>query len=277
MGFNDFLKFLLSSLIFTSFYNNPTNAQKCTVVNNTFSSGEELTYLISYNWFFVWTEVGQVKLSIENSEYNGIPSYKITGNGKTFESWDWFFKVRDTYQCQLDTQTMKPLYFRRDIQEGSYLQYEAYDFNLKKNIAISSRKVNNNPEKSDTISINECVFDVLSAFTYAHNIDFEKNKPGEAIQISVILDEEIYNIYFRYLGIEHLKIKHFGEFECIKFTLLLIEGALFKEGENMAIWVTNDKNHLPVYIETPIIIGSIKAIVTNIKGNKYPLSSLKSK
>jgi len=258
--------------LFFSIYN-LINAQNCTSINSTFKSGEELTYVISYNWFIVWTEVGEVKMTIENSDYKGIPTYKLSGFGNTYSSWDWFFKVRDKYQCQIEKQTMKPLFFRRDIQEGTYNHYETYDFDFKNNSTISIHKVNQNPEGIDTIKINGCVFDVLSAFLFARNIEFNKYKPGDIVPISVILDQKIYNIYFKYLGIEKLKVKYAGEFECIKFSLLLIEGELFKEGDNMTVWVSNDKNHLPVYIESPIIIGSVKARIANIKGNRYPFTS----
>jgi hypothetical protein len=51
----------------------------------------------------------------------------------------------------------------------------------------------------------------------------------------------------------------FGKFRCIKFKASLISGTIFKEGEEMTVWVTDDKNRLPLYIEAPIIIGSIRA------------------
>jgi hypothetical protein len=275
MLFNKHFRFQLFALVLMFSLFNFVDAQKCSSKNTTFKSGEELSYVISYNWFIVWAEVGEIKMTIENSEYNGIPTYKMSGSGNTYDNWDWFFKVRDKYQCQIDKQTMKPLYFRRDIQEGSYNHYETYNFDFINNTAVSIHKVNKNPEKTDTLRIHGCVFDVLSAFLYARNIEFTKYKPGDIIPISVILDQEIYNIYFRYIGIENLKVKHAGEFECIKFSLLLIEGELFKEGENMVVWVTNDKNHLPVYIESPIIIGSVKARISGIKGNRYPFASFK--
>jgi hypothetical protein len=250
-------------------------AQRCISTNSTFKTEEELTYVISYNWFFVWTEVGEVKLAIHDSEYNGIPAYQIIGTGKTYDNWDWFFKVRDKYQCEVDKQTMKPLFFRRDIKEGNYNHYETYNFDFKNKVAVSSHKVNTNPEKTDTVKIHDCVFDVLGAFLYSRNLEFNKFKPGDTFPISIILDQEIYNISFRYVGIENLKVKYAGEFECIKFSLSLIEGEMFKEEDKMNIWITNDKNHLPLYIESPIIVGKVKARISNIKETRYPLTSFK--
>ena len=42
----------------------------------------------------------------------------------------------------------------------------------------------------------------------------------------------------------------------------------------MVIWVTDDENHIPVRIETPIIIGSIKVDLDAYENLRHPLSSL---
>ncbi len=41
----------------------------------------------------------------------------------------------------------------------------------------------------------------------------------------------------------------------------------------MKIWFTDDKNHLPVQVETEILLGSIKALLIEAKSLKYPLTS----
>ena len=81
------------------------------------------------------------------------------------------------------------------------------------------------------------------------------------------------NIYFRYQGTEKIKIRRFGEFDCIKLSVFLVAGSVFRGGEHMNIWITNDKNHIPLYVESPIIIGSVKAKILSVKGNKYKLTS----
>jgi hypothetical protein len=92
-----------------------------------------------------------------------------------------------------------------------------------------------------------------------------------------MLDEESFPIYFRYMGIEDFKLKHVGTFECIKFRVMLVEGDMFNEGEHMTVWATNDKNRIVVYATSPILVGSVKARLVNVKNNRYPLTSLKKK
>jgi hypothetical protein len=75
------------------------------------------------------------------------------------------------------------------------------------------------------------------------------------------------------LGKENLKIKNVGEFRCIVFSPLLIEGTIFNAGDGMTVYVTDDQNRVPLLIETPILVGSIKARVNGMSGLRFPLSS----
>ena len=49
---------------------------------------------------------------------------------------------------------------------------------------------------------------------------------------------------------------------------------MFEGGEKMTIWVTDDENHIPVRIETPIVVGTIKVDMVGYENIRYPLSSL---
>jgi hypothetical protein len=68
--------------------------------------------------------------------------------------------------------------------------------------------------------------------------------------------------YLRYLGKEKWTDERDGKsYNCIKFSPLLIEGTVFKEGENMVVYVTDDHRKLPVYIETELVVGKAKVFL----------------
>lgn len=252
----------------------PAQTQDCAIKNVTFKSGEELTYIISYDWFVIWTEVGEIRLTITETVYNDKPAYEFVGLGETYKSWDWIFKVRDRFETIVDKNTMKPFSSSRDIKEGNYRQYDRYLYDYEKGHAIAKNKTNKKPMTLDTLAINSCTFDIMSALLFARNIDFSGHNIGDTIPVTILLDKETYPIYFRYQGIEDYKLKHIGTFECIKFSVLLIEGEMFHEGENMTIWATNDKNHIVVYAESPILVGSVKVRLAKVKNHRYPITSL---
>jgi hypothetical protein len=250
--------------------------QECTGSNTTFKPGEEITYIVSYDWFIVWTEVGEIKLTIDETTFKNKPAYEFVGLGETYKSWDWIFKVRDRFETVVDKNTLKPFSSSRDIREGRYRQNDKYLYNFQESVAYARNQTNDKPITIDTLPITSCTFDIMSALLFARNIDFSKHKIGDSIPIIIILDKESYPIYFRYLGIENYKLKHIGEFECIKFSVMLIEGEMFHEGENMTVWATNDKNHIVVYAESPILVGSVKVRIAEVKNNRYPFTSLKN-
>jgi len=249
-------------------------AQECIGKNSTFKSGEEITYIASYNLYVVWTEVAEATLTIRDTMYNNIPAYSFTGIGNTYKKWDWVFKVRDRFETLIDKNTLRPLTSMRHIREGHYRQNEFYIYNYEDTVAYGKNKTNDNQTTLDTIKFNSCSFDIMSALLYARNIDFSKHQIGDEIPMTILLDKELYPIHIKYLGIEEKKVKRIGKFECIKFAVMLIAGETFKEGDTMMVWATNDKNKIVVYAESPIIVGEVIVRLSHVKNNRYPFTSL---
>jgi len=92
----------------------------------------------------------------------------------------------------------------------------------------------------------------------------------------MFLDDQVYHLYIRYMGKFKITTKY-GTFNTIKIKPLLVEGTLFKGGEKMEVYVSDDDNHIPVRISSPILVGSIKVDMMSYSGLKYPLSSLVKK
>lgn len=248
--------------------------EKCNTINHACDPGESLLYIVSYNVFIFWTDVGVVNFSVSEAEKNQHVCLYLHGTGLTLPTWNWFFKVKDSYKSWTDPVTLKPFEFKRDVYEGGYEIDIHYDFDREKNIAMSTSSKTNKPEWKDTIAITECTYDVLSILYYTRNIDYSAYNPNDTIPVTILLDNELTNIYFRYLGKENIRVRGFGKFRCIKFSVYLVEGTLFEGGEDMVVWVTDDKNRIPLKINSPILVGSVKARIINMKGIKHPLSSL---
>jgi hypothetical protein len=106
----------------------------------------------------------------------------------------------------------------------------------------------------------------------ARNLKFENYKKNDLIPFDLFLDNEVFNMYIRYLGKETIKTRY-GKFRCIKFKPLLLKGTIFEGGEKMTVWVTDDKNHIPVRVESPITVGSIKVDMMLFRNLRHPLTS----
>jgi hypothetical protein len=236
----------------------------CGIHNKAFQAGESITYEVYYRVAKVYFGAGEAVFNTAIEQVNGKTVYHVSGDGKTYSFYDNFFKVRDKYESFIDTATMQPLKFIRNVDEGGYKIYENITFNKTVNTAITTKGVYKVPS---------CVQDVISSIYYARNIDFSKMKPGDKVPFSLFLDNQLYEIYVRYLGKEVVKTKY-GKFRAIKFKPLLIKGTIFDGGEKMTVWVTDDANHLPIRVESPISVGSVIVEMTNFKNRRNPLNSL---
>jgi hypothetical protein len=236
----------------------------CNTENKCIQAGEKLNFKVFYNLSALWVGAGEADFTTKLETLNGKSVFHITGTGVTYQSYDWIFRVRDRYETFLDTETLLPQKFIRNVDEGGYKFTNNVTFDQAKKKAYSGKKV---------FDVPQCVQDVLSAIYYARNIDYNKYKPGSKIPFSMFLDDQVYNLYIRYVGKQKIKTK-FGTFNAIKITPLLIKGTIFKGGEDMVVWVSDDNNHIPLRIDSPILVGSVKVDMMAYSNLKYPLSSL---
>lgn len=245
----------------------------CETPNHTFTIGEKLTYKVFYNWGFMWIGAGEVDFNVKQTTLNGRPVYNYSVNGSTYKSYDWFYKVRDKYESYVDMKTLKPIRFVRDTDEGGYITYNDNYFDYNHNRATSYRKGNAHKSgKRDTMQINSCTFDILSILYHLRNVDASKYKKGDYIPVSVFLDEEVYDLGVEFMGREVVKTEY-GKMRCIKLCPKLVAGDVFSEDAKMYVYVTDDENKIPVLIESPLVVGSIKAYIQDYKGLKYPMSA----
>jgi hypothetical protein len=88
----------------------------------------------------------------------------------------------------------------------------------------------------------------------------------------MFIDDEVNHLFIRYLGKEVVKTKY-GRFKAVKFSPLLIKGTIFEGGEKMTVWVSDDQNHIPLRIESPISVGSVKVDMMRYANLRYPMTS----
>ena len=240
---------------------------------NKFSPGESLNYGVYYYFMGVWVGAGEVTFSVEESVFQENPCLKFTGSGQTHKRYDWFYKVRDTYEAYANPTDLTPYRFRRDVSEGDFYFVEDCLFDHKQGQVFSVLKVKEKAIKVDTSALLENSFDVLSMIYHARNLDFSSYEIGEKTPINMFVDRETHQLFIRYLGTEIYDHNDYGEIECYVFSPLLVEGTLFRSGEKMKVYVTKDSNVIPIYIESEIRVGSIRAELTGYEGLKAEIGT----
>ena len=260
------IRYVKMILLFTGFCSVSFTSKfddTCNIRNNAFKADEEVRMKVFYSTLGMYIGAGEATFTSSLERFNGKQVYHLIGEGKTYPTFDNFFKVRDRYESYIDTANLLPYKFVRNVDEGGYKKYNNVTFNQNANTAISTNGV---------FKITDCMQDVVSMVYYARNIDFSKYKVDDKIPFDMFLDDEVYHLYIRYLGKEKIKTRY-GRFNAIKIRPLLIKGTIFEGGEKMNAWLSDDPNHLLLRAESPIAVGSIKIDMMSYKNLRHPLTS----
>lgn len=242
----------------------------CQMNNNTFQDGEKLTYKIYYNWNFVWLSAGEVTFKVKEKQ----GQYHLSAHGATYKSYEWFYKVNDKYDTYIEKETLLPMVSIRDVQEGEYRLYDKITFDQKNHKAYSLRGKTRSAATLDTYDLNGCMHDLLSIIYYSRNLNFNAMSEGAIIPVKIFMDKEEWPLKVRYLGKEkNVKVKGLGKFNAIKFSPEVILGDIFTEDSKMTVWGSDDKNKIPLIIESPISVGSVKVVLKEYNGLRYDLDA----
>jgi hypothetical protein len=247
------------------------SANPCKTKNTTFLSGEELTYKVYYNWNFIWFSAGEVTFRVIDDD----DQYHFQVAGETYESYDWFFKVRDYYDTWVQKDNLLPIMSIKTMLEGKYRLYDYVTYDQFRKTAYNERgKAKDDIRERKTYKIDGCMHDMVSILYYARNLDFTKYKTGDTFPIKIFADKETWPLSVTYRGREpDKKMKDIGRYNTLKFSPQVIEGDLFPEDTEMNVWVTDDANRMPLVIESPLSVGSVKAVLKSHKGLRYPVTA----
>ena len=172
-------------------------------------------------------------------------------------------------------------YARREQYADIQLQAE-----MRSHIVAIVEEFINNPENKNSllISTSGVVGDseiakynnlLITRRELLRSAKAEDFRVGEPATLQMVLQDTIRVLSYRYLGEEVKKIRNVGKFRTLKFECQLgtTEGYSFTDGSIFTIWISNDDNKIPLYIESPVRIGSINAYISGFRGLKYPLTS----
>ena len=246
-----------SVLFFTAF---TAMSQFRKVENVAFKRGEKLTYRIHYG--FIDAAIATIEITDENKQFANRNTLHVVGIGKSKGSFDFFFKIRDRYETYIDEEALIPWFFGRRIDEGGYKTSQDYIF------YHGQKKVSANGKMID---IWQNTQDMLSGFYLARTMDLGNAKEGQLFSVPTIVDGEMYNLQIKFKGRETIK-SEWGRIKCLKFVPVLQKGRVFKHEEDMIVWLTDDKNHIPIRAKADILFGSLKMDLIGYKGISAPFA-----
>ena len=245
-----------------------TKEMPCEMSNDNFLVGEKLVYTVYYNWGYLWIAAGEVTFEIKEDG----DQYHFVCNGRTYNRYDKVFKVRDYFESKVDTASLLPTHFLREVEEGNYIRYDSISFDQEEHFVqefIGDKREN---AKEQSFTLEHCAHDLLSIIYALRNTDVDVLSPGDELPMDVFFDKELFSlnlIYSEYIS--EKDIRDLGEYSVSVFQPTLVTGNVFTEEAVMNIYISDDQNKIPLLIESPVTVGSVKAVLSSYEGLKYPL------
>ena len=232
-----------------------------------FKKGEFLGYDVSYGYF----SAAKATLEIANvsKKINGRNTFHIIGQGKSVGALNWFFKVEDRYETYVDEEAILPWKFIRHVREGGY----ELDRDIRFNQYLNTATVKQNGYKDYDVDPN--TQDLLSAFYYARTLDMQDAEIGQEFIINTFFDREMYPLKFKFLGPEVVET-NLGTFNCLKFRPMVEKGRVFKEEEDVTLWVSDDANKVPIRVKSDLLVGSIEMDLVEYENLVNPLNQVRT-
>jgi hypothetical protein len=229
------------------------------VKNQSFQTGETLKYKIHYG--FITAAEGIIDIDHSLHKVNNRPCYQVNVFGKTVGSFDFFLRIRDNFRSFIDTTAIVPLRFQQSKEEGRYRKKETIDFDPFHNLATVNDKSHKVPEG---------IQDIVSGIFYLRTLNLSKYHPGELISVKGFFDEQVYDMTVIYSGKEVVNTKA-GKINTHRLVPKMPSNKLFRGENSISVYLSDDKNKIPVLVKADMFVGSVLIDLYDYKGLRHPL------
>jgi len=223
--------------------------------NTSFNPGEELQYRVSFGFITVGKSVTRVDRNLYTM--NDKPCYRIDAYGETSDWISWLSKVDDNWGAYLDTATVSTQMSYRKIREGRYRLDEETWFDHatgKAEVKVRDKRTGVFSRKK-VFRITPYATDLIGGFIHLRFIDFSKIRVGDTLSIAGFLEDTGYHLRIRYAGKETLETQ-LGKIPCHVLVPRMPSNRLFDGENSIRVWISDDRNRIPVKIEAKMFIGS---------------------
>jgi hypothetical protein len=238
--------------------------------NDIFDFGEELTYKAT----FLGMTAGKATTRVDKTHHKilGNNCYKIEVIGETSDWISWVTRVKDTWGAYVDTTNLLTRASFRNIREGKHKKDEWVTFDHKANkvsVQVVDKKTGQyKPAKVYNIPANAT--DLVGGFMQLRFFDLDNIKKGDTLRINGFFEDTSYTLKVLYTGKDVVKTK-VGKIPCHVLTPVMPKNEMFDGANSITIWISNDKNKIPVKFSAKMFVGHTGIELTGFKGLKHGL------
>jgi len=223
-----------------------------------FQPGEHLTYDVTWSVF----QAGTVSATLQGVLQGSKDDYAVVTTAHSQGFVSLLFNVDNEFRSVFSPQTLCSESISKKINEGRRHKQTEIVFDSQRKLAILDERDLNKPHEPPKHAENEipnCVEDVVTAFYYLRNQDFQMGKP---LHLPVNDGSKTYDATIDVQALEAIQTP-LGRSSAIRVEPKVFSG-LFKRKGRMLVWFSNDDQHLPLRIKFMIAVGTITATLKSV-------------
>lgn len=233
----------------------PNSANNVRTINRAFAPGERLQYAVSWSRIL---DAGVASMEVRQEQApDGKKALRIVSTARSTGLAGKIYPVMDTVESLMDAEEMYSLFYDVDQKHGRRRKKRTAIFDQT---AHTARLTTDGVE--ETYEVPPRIQDPLSSLYYIRTLtDFT---PGTPIIVDIHEKGKNWSVEVQVLGKEKIETP-LGNFDTVKIkTFPKFEGVFMHKGE-IFVWLTDDERRIPVMMKSTITIGSIVAVLTNMK------------
>lgn len=216
---------------------------------------EEMEYILRFGFI----KGGKATLVAERDKLNKKLTIHYKMRGRTTGLVDKIYEVNDLYESWVDPETFLPVKSIRNVKEQKYRFYDEVTYDHENDSIFS--------QKSGRKKVPDKVNDLVSVFFYIRqNSYFDDLLAGKKVQIPVYHGDDLFLMELKFVGTKTINT-NIGRKECYVVSPVVPKGKLFKDSDDLKIYITKDQNRLPIYAEFEMILGSLKCELESYRIN----------
>ncbi|WP_106831677.1 DUF3108 domain-containing protein [Parabacteroides pacaensis] len=264
----------LSIILFFILVGKVTLYGQCELDNSTFSPGEKIYFDVYFKWGILMPKAGTAVMSIDDVSFQGKEAIRQKLTFRTTGLIEKAFSMRDTVNTYY-TPKLLPLFYEKHALEDGYYVVDEMKFIYKDNKTyIPTKRYDRHRTKIDTTHIVDgCMFDILGVTMYLRSLSIDNIMIGDEFPASFAMGRDIVQIKYRYAGQSIVERGENLKYRTLKFDMDVYDEAVTQTKNAFEIWISDDKNRIPIKIRAKLKIGAAEAYFKKVTGNRYPLTS----
>ena len=181
----------------------------------------------------------------------GRPCFPLSARATTAFPFSAIYQVKDVQTSYFDAVDFLTWKFENKVLEGKHQAENTEDYDQVLHKLVRSH----NQEKPETLDVAPFTQDIISCFYYFRLLPM---RVGETYSIPAEAGGQNYNLIVEVIKKEKVTLQT-GTYDCVMIKPHVRYETIFRNTDDIDIWLTDDDRHMPVLVRSAIFIGHVEA------------------